>query len=299
MTTFGRGALPQTQTQIVQSVFDFAIRELNALDVRLVTAEDDADAILWEEARQVVEQLEAGLTLRQLAAQWINARTGKPHGKSHVGYMKQVFLSSALDNPRPLFRDVYNAIANPSGKVNRLNKQTGNYEWYSPAEVVEVARAVLGAIDLDPASCAVANPVVQAAQFYTREDNGLAQPWSGRVFLNPPYCQPEIDQFSEKLARHVQAGDIAAAIVLVNNGTDTEWFGTLAGVASAFCFPSDRLKYWRADRITNKNALQGQVVVYAGPDVATFTEHFSTIGLVVQPVIPTGVRSDWLSGDRV
>ena len=59
---------------LVQSVFDYAIREINALETRIVTAEDDADAMLWEQARQVVEQLEAdgGPSQRQLAKQWIN-----------------------------------------------------------------------------------------------------------------------------------------------------------------------------------------------------------------------------------
>jgi hypothetical protein len=40
--------------------------------------------------------------------------------------------------------------------------------------------------------------------------------------LNPPYKQPEIEQFSEKYAAHVRAGDIRAGIVLVNNATDTQ-----------------------------------------------------------------------------
>jgi hypothetical protein len=60
-------------------------------------------------------------------------------------------------------------------------KATGAYEWYSPREVVDAALDVLGRIDLDPASCDVANTTVQAAQFYTTDTNGLAQPWRGRV----------------------------------------------------------------------------------------------------------------------
>jgi hypothetical protein len=59
-------------------------------------------------------------------------------------------------------------------------------EHGSPVEIVKAARLVMGGIDLDPASSAVFNTVVQAKKIFTRKDNGLAQEWSGRVFLNPP-----------------------------------------------------------------------------------------------------------------
>jgi hypothetical protein len=35
-------------------------------------------------------------------------------------------------------------------------------------------REVLGEIDLDPASCADANKIVRAKQFFTQEDNGYS-----------------------------------------------------------------------------------------------------------------------------
>jgi hypothetical protein len=70
-----------------------------------------------------------------------------------------------------------------------------NPDWHTPAPIVEAARAVLGGIDLDPASDAEANQVIQAATIFTEDDNGLYEEggetkhhraWHGRVFCNPP-----------------------------------------------------------------------------------------------------------------
>ncbi len=60
-------------------------------------------------------------------------------------------------------------------------------EHYTPREVVEAGRYVMGHFDLDPASSEYANyHVVKARNFYTKEDDGLSRPWFGRVFLNAP-----------------------------------------------------------------------------------------------------------------
>lgn len=61
---------------IVCSVYQPAICAINDLERRIVEAEDDTDAKLWEQARCVVEQLEAGLSQRELDAQWVDVRTG-------------------------------------------------------------------------------------------------------------------------------------------------------------------------------------------------------------------------------
>jgi hypothetical protein len=49
-----------------------------------------------------------------LARQWINARTGQPYSQKHVSFVAQVFVEKFTSQPRPRFRDAYNAVANPA-----------------------------------------------------------------------------------------------------------------------------------------------------------------------------------------
>ncbi len=113
----GRGETASQLTEavaIVSSVFAPAIRAINALEQRIGHAEDDADAMLWEQAGQVVAQLDAGLSQRALAAQWINARTGEPHSVAHVNYTARISRVQFTEQPRPRFRDAYNVLSNTS-----------------------------------------------------------------------------------------------------------------------------------------------------------------------------------------
>lgn len=157
---------------------------------------------------------------------------------------------------------------------------SGNNEWYTPAEYVEAARRVLGRIDLDPASSAVANDVVQAETFYTVKDDGLIQEWRGKVWMNPPYSSDVIGRFADKIASHYDAGDIDEAIVLVNNATETAWFQRMARSAECICFPRSRIRFWSPDG-TPGAPLQGQALIYLGGYGTKFRAAFSSFGIVV------------------
>jgi DNA N-6-adenine-methyltransferase (Dam)/Protein of unknown function (DUF3102) len=142
-------------------------------------------------------------------------------------------------------------------------------EWFTPAAIVDLATEVLGEIDLDP-SWHPDSPVVARTTF-TAETDGLAQPWAGRVWLNPPYGR-EIDDWVARLAEHHAAGAVTEAIALVPARVDTAWFRRLDPFPR--CFVWGRLQFVNADT----PAPFPSAIVYLGPNVPRFADVFGRIG---------------------
>jgi phage N-6-adenine-methyltransferase len=164
-----------------------------------------------------------------------------------------------------------------------VTANSGENEWYTPPDIIEAAREVMGGIDLDPASCELAQSNVKAKRFYTVDDDGLAKKWAGNVWLNPPYSKDAIGLFASKLVSESKRFD--QAVVLVNNATDTAWFHDLASVASAVCFLRGRVKFLDRTGKPANTPVQGQAVIYVGLNVNGFRNRFSSFGFVVVPVI--------------
>jgi hypothetical protein len=174
----------------------------------------------------------------------------------------------------------------PLADHQRINLSTSN-EWYTPAQFVEAARQVMGGIDLDPASCAFANQVVKATRYYTQDDDGMAQRWYGRVWMNPPYGREEGERdsnqarWTRRLLEAYQAGDVTEAIMLVNAVPGNRWFVPLK--AYPICFPDARIRFYNeetdAGQPTHSNAL-----IYLGSHLARFRRVFSVFGAVMGTV---------------
>jgi ParB family chromosome partitioning protein len=172
----------------------------------------------------------------------------------------------------------------PRGAAH-VSNNCGNNEWFTPSIYIEAAREVMGGIDLDPASCAIANKTVGAAMFYDKTQDGLTRPWKGRVWMNPPYAQPLIKQFADRLVAEVKKGAVTHAIALVNNGTETEWFQAMAGAAAAICFPKGRVRFTSPDG-KEGSPLQGQSLFYFGNRAQRFIDEFKNHGQCVVVMKP-------------
>jgi ParB family chromosome partitioning protein len=143
---------------------------------------------------------------------------------------------------------------------------------------VEAAREVMGEIDLDPASSKEANGIIKAKRFYSIKEDGLKKKWIGHVWMNPPYEQPMVRLFCEKLVNHFDSNEVTEAIILVNNATETDWWQNIACNSSAMCTPNGRIKFWHPRK--ESVPLQGQSILYLGKNRRIFAKSFNKFGIV-------------------
>jgi len=181
-----------------------------------------------------------------------------------------------------LFGAAYQKAMMEAVEGNHRAQGTGENEWYTPTEYLNSARDVLGEIDLDPATSDEAQKIVRATKYYTKQDNGLLQDWHGRVWLNPPYTQPDIANFVSKMVAERKAGRVTHGIMLTHNYTDTAWFHEAMTAADAVCFTRGRIKFYDAKGETAAPT-QGQAFFYFGDDVAAFGAKFASVGFIVKP----------------
>jgi hypothetical protein len=146
--------------------------------------------------------------------------------------------------------------------------------WLTPPHIIES----LGPFDLDPCSPEV-RPFETAARYHTEKDDGLAQTWSGRVWMNPPYG-PGMDQWLSKLAAH---GD---GIALIFARTETRaFFDHVWDKADALLFVKGRLKFHRPDGTVGDTAAAPSVLIAYGSENVAALERVSASGAIPGRVV--------------
>jgi hypothetical protein len=146
-------------------------------------------------------------------------------------------------------------------------------EWYTPPEVF----AALGCrFDLDVAHPAGATTHVPADHFLT--SNGLTAPWSGFVWMNPPFggrngVEPWLDRFFAH----------GHGVALTPDRTSAPWFRKAWGQADAVLF-TPKLRFIRPDGSRGKSPSNGTALWAAGARGVAALVRAETAGLGVMGV---------------
>lgn len=124
-----------------------------------------------------------------------------------------------------------------------VHYSTGNHEWGTPPEVFDPLAAEFGPFDLD----VCARPWnAKAAKFFSPDDDGLLQTWTGRCFMNPPYGSIIRHWVRKAYEEAVVLKNATVVVCLLPARTDTRWFhdycakGEVRFIQGRVCFQRER-----------------------------------------------------------
>jgi hypothetical protein len=148
----------------------------------------------------------------------------------------------------------------PNGIGSHTMPNNGQSEtWLTPPEII----GALGRFDLDPCAAPSPRPWPTAAVHIELPTDGLAIPWVGRVFCNPPYGD-KLGDWLEKMGRH------RCGIALTFARTETDaWQRWVWPFAHAVLFISGRLYFRLPDgtRAPGNAGGPSALVAYSDYDV--------------------------------
>jgi phage N-6-adenine-methyltransferase len=173
-----------------------------------------------------------------------------------------------------------------TGSNNRILSRDSD-AWYTPAAYVDAARDVMGEIDFDPFSGEKANETIRATRYLDANHSAFEHQWRRnkredplRVWMNPPYSSGIVGRAVDAFLSQWKAGNIAQAVVLTNNATDTRWFSALRQGCAGICFTDHRISFESPDGKRISGNTRGQAFFYFGTQskAAAFADRFSEFG---------------------
>lgn len=128
-------------------------------------------------------------------------------------------------------------------------------DWYTPPEIFDALGLTF---DLDPCSPG-AEHWVPALKVYTKADDGLARPWDGLVFMNPPFGGR-----GGHLPWLVKFFDHGNGVAIVRSYTSSGWWHSYMPRAELILFPRGKTKFIRPDGTIGKSPGHGVVLIGMG-----------------------------------
>ena len=129
-------------------------------------------------------------------------------------------------------------------------------EWYTPAYIFEA----LGVrFDLDVSAPTGGGPFVPSDRHITPEQCGLASPWNGFVWMNPPFGgRNGLVPWLQKFFRH------GNGIALTPDRTSAPWWQDANQKADATLFIAGKVKFIRPDGSVGRSPGTGTTLFAAG-----------------------------------
>jgi len=169
-------------------------------------------------------------------------------------------------------------------------------EHLTPPEIIRS----LGEFDLDP--CApIIRPWDMAKKHLTIIDNGLIQPWHGRVWMNPPYDRYMIGEWMKKMA------EWGNGIALTFARTETEFMQNYVfPTASSILFIKGRLTFYDiyGNKVTTKDGKPANggapsvLIAYGDSNSQAISESGikgAHLPVNTVPIIVVGISPSWTS----
>lgn len=125
--------------------------------------------------------------------------------------------------------------------------------WLTPPALVQR----LGEFDLDPCTCPTQPWFLAKENYMLPEKDGLKEPWTGRVWCNPPYGN-NVDQWVDRMSEHRNG------LLLIFSRCETKAWEKVWATGDAFLFPFGRVYFLREDGSKAKSGTAPSALIAYG-----------------------------------
>lgn len=140
---------------------------------------------------------------------------------------------------RPTRKSFRISLSAQRSVTQNVHFSSASDEWETPHILFDELDRCFGGFTLDP--CATPQNA-KCSTFFSRTEDGLSKPWTGKVFMNPPYGR-EIGKWVKKAWEESLRG--ALVVCLLPARVDTRWWHEYARKGHVY-FLQGRLKFGAA-----------------------------------------------------